>query len=66
MALTEDDRVLAALPLSHSYGLNGALFAPLLAGAAIALLERFSPEETLAAIARDPVQRAHGAPFTHR
>jgi len=55
MALTEEDRVLAALPLSHSYGLNGALFAPLLAGAAIALLERFSPEETLAAIARHRV-----------
>jgi long-chain acyl-CoA synthetase len=55
MALAEDDVVLAALPLSHSYGLNGALLAPLLAGAAVAVLERFSPEEALAAIARHRV-----------
>src|SRR5437899_11407 len=31
MALTADDVVLATLPLSHSFGLNGALLAPLLA-----------------------------------
>jgi long-chain acyl-CoA synthetase len=44
MALTADDVVLAALPLSHSFGLNGALLAPLLAGAAVRLVERFSPD----------------------
>lgn len=55
MALTPEDRVLAALPLSHSYGLNGSLLAPLWAGAAVVLLERFSPEEALAAIARHRV-----------
>lgn len=42
MALTPRDRVLAVLPLSHSYGINGALLAPLLAGATAAILERFS------------------------
>ena len=41
MALTTEDRVLAVLPFSHSYGLNGALLAPLLAGATVVLLERF-------------------------
>jgi long-chain acyl-CoA synthetase len=51
MGLTETDRVLAALPLAHSFGLNGALLAPLLAGATVVLQERFSPEETLGAIA---------------
>jgi long-chain acyl-CoA synthetase len=54
MALTPDDRVLAVLPLSHSFGINGALLAPLLAGATSVLVERFSPEAALAAV------RAHG------
>ena len=51
MALAPDDRVLAALPLAHSFGLNGALLAPLLAGVTVVLQERFTPEETLRAIA---------------
>ena len=55
MGLSESDRVLAALPLAHSFGLNGALLAPLLAGATVVLQERFSPEETLRAIARHRV-----------
>ena len=55
MALTESDVVLAALPLAHAYGLNGALLAPLLAGASVALVERFSPEAVLDAIRRHRV-----------
>jgi long-chain acyl-CoA synthetase len=55
MALTPADRVLAVLPFSHSYGLNGALLAPLVAGSAVVLLERFSPEDVLGAIARHRV-----------
>jgi long-chain acyl-CoA synthetase len=55
MALAPDDRVLAALPLAHSFGLNGALLAPLLAGVTVVLQERFSPEETLGAIGRHRV-----------
>lgn len=55
MALAPGDVVLAALPLSHSFGLNGALLAPLLAGATVALVERFSPEAALDAIARHRV-----------
>jgi long-chain acyl-CoA synthetase len=55
MALGPDDRVLGALPFSHSYGLNGALLAPLWAGATVVLLERFSPGDVLAAIARHRV-----------
>lgn len=54
LALEPDDVVLAGLPLSHSLGLNGALLAPLLAGAAVVLLERFTAEAALGAIA------AHG------
>ncbi len=55
MALDRNDRVLAVLPFSHSYGLNGALLAPLWAGACAVLLERFTPEDVLAAIARHRV-----------
>ena len=55
MALTPEDRVLGVLPFSHSYGLNGALLAPLWAGVTVVLLERFSPEEVLGAIARHRV-----------
>jgi long-chain acyl-CoA synthetase len=54
MALTPDDTVLAVLPLSHSYGLNGALLAPLAVGAEVVLLERFSPEAVTGAV------REHG------
>src|SRR2546427_1566334 len=39
-------------PLSHSFGLNGALLAPLLAGASVVLVERFAPEVVLEAIGR--------------
>jgi len=55
MRLTPQDVVLAALPLAHSFGLNGALLAPLLAGSTVAILPRFSPEEALRAIARHGV-----------
>jgi len=55
MRLTPGDVVLAALPLAHSFGLNGALLAPLLAGSTVALCERFGAEEALRAIARHRV-----------
>jgi long-chain acyl-CoA synthetase len=44
IGLRDGDVLLAALPLSHAFGINGALFAPLLAGATVALIERFVPE----------------------
>jgi long-chain acyl-CoA synthetase len=50
MELRATDVVLAALPLAHSLGLNGALLAPLVAGATVALLDRFTPEAVIAAI----------------
>jgi long-chain acyl-CoA synthetase len=55
MGLTDDDVVLAALPLSHSFGLNGALLAPLLAGAAIRLVERFVAEDVAPLLAGERV-----------
>src|SRR5262245_16489908 len=50
MGLRPDDVVLGVLPFAHSFGLNGALLAPLLAGACVAPLDRFTPESTLDAI----------------
>jgi long-chain acyl-CoA synthetase len=50
MALTPDDVVLAVLPLTHAFGFNGALLAPLLAGATVVLVERFTPDATADAI----------------
>jgi long-chain acyl-CoA synthetase len=55
MALTADDLVLAALPLSHSFGLNGALLAPLLAGATVRLVERFTPDGVAELLRREPI-----------
>jgi long-chain acyl-CoA synthetase len=55
MGLREDDVVLAALPLAHSFGLNGALLAPLLAGATVHLVERFVAEAAAAVVAREGV-----------
>jgi long-chain acyl-CoA synthetase len=55
MRLQPADVVLSALPLAHSLGLNGALLAPFYAGAGVAVVERFTPEATVAAIARHHV-----------
>jgi long-chain acyl-CoA synthetase len=51
MRLTADDVVLAALPLSHSFGLNAALLAPLTVGATVVLVERFDPDDVAATLA---------------
>jgi long-chain acyl-CoA synthetase len=55
MGLREDDVVLAALPLAHSFGLNGALLAPLLSGATVRLVERFVPEAVARTLETDGV-----------
>jgi long-chain acyl-CoA synthetase len=55
MGLTATDCVLAALPLSHSFGINGALLAPILAGARVAIVEPFTPAGALAGIAQHGV-----------
>jgi long-chain acyl-CoA synthetase len=55
MGLRPDDTVLVAVPLAHSLGLNGGLLAPLLIGATIVILERFTPEAVFAAVKKHRV-----------
>ena len=55
MGLSADDTVLVAVPLAHSLGLNGGLLAPLLTGATVVILERFTPEAVFAAIKKHRV-----------
>src|SRR4030095_6091750 len=55
MALTPTDCVLATLPLSHSFGINGALLAPILAGTPVALVGPLTPAGALAGIAQHGV-----------
>ncbi len=67
IGLRGDDVVLAALPLSHAFGLNGALLAPLLAGVTVRLVERFVPEAVAQVLARDEVTVLPGvATMFHR
>jgi long-chain acyl-CoA synthetase len=47
MALTADDRMLAALPLVHAFGLTVSLNAAVSAGAAVIPVERFHPLRVL-------------------
>jgi len=51
LQLRAEDRVLAVLPLAHSYGFRIALLAPLIAGAEIVLVRRFDAARTLAVLA---------------
>src|SRR5262249_6224687 len=50
MALGAGDVTLGVLPFSHSYGLNGALLAPLLTGGAVVALSRFAAADVLDAV----------------
>ncbi len=42
--LNSEERLLAVLPFFHGYGMNVCMNAPILAGASIVLLPRFSPQ----------------------
>ncbi|MCZ6805708.1 MAG: AMP-binding protein [Deltaproteobacteria bacterium] len=47
LALSDRDRVLGTLPLTHSYGIRMTLLVPFYAGASTVFVPRFSPERTL-------------------
>ena len=45
--LSEEDRILGTLPLTHSYGIRTTLLLPFLAGATTVFVPKFSPRRTL-------------------
>src|SRR5688572_11354428 len=51
-ALTPDDRLLHVMPLYHTNGVNNQLVAPFIAGASVALVERFRAEDVEEQVAR--------------
>jgi long-chain acyl-CoA synthetase len=60
--LTEDDVILGALPLFHSFGQTAAMNAGMMAGACLTLLPRFDPAKALGMIERDGVTVFLGVP----
>jgi acyl-CoA synthetase (AMP-forming)/AMP-acid ligase II len=60
--VTEDDVVIAALPLSHIYGLQITLNLPLAAGATVIILPRFELAAFLRAMQDYGVTRAEVVP----
>jgi acyl-CoA synthetase (AMP-forming)/AMP-acid ligase II len=61
----EEERVLAFLPFSHSFGFLGVLLSSLPGGAAL-FLEPFSPRATAATIERHRITVFPGTPFAFR
>jgi acyl-CoA synthetase (AMP-forming)/AMP-acid ligase II len=60
--LAPGDRVYAALPISHVFGLASVSMSALLAGAALHLVPRFTPEGLAAALENDGISILPGVP----
>src|SRR3954468_23070899 len=60
--ITEDDMILGALPLFHSFGQTCGLNAAVATGACLTLIPRFDPAKALEIIARDKVTVLEGVP----
>jgi long-chain acyl-CoA synthetase len=60
--LTEDDRLLGALPLFHSFGQTCTMNAAICAGAMVSLIPRFDPVKALEILQRDAVTVFEGVP----
>lgn len=59
---TAADNILCVLPMYHCFAWTCAVLFPLSVGAAITILEAFSPKETLAAIKKNQVTIMFGVP----
>src|SRR4051795_3996 len=60
--VSEQDMVLGALPLFHSFGQTCGLNAAVATGACLTLIPRFDPQKALEIIARDKVTVLEGVP----
>src|SRR4051794_21493298 len=59
---TEDDRMLGALPLFHSFGQTCALNCTIASGGLLSLIPRFDPAKALEIIQRDQITVFEGVP----
>jgi long-chain acyl-CoA synthetase len=62
LCLRGDDRILAALPLTHSYGIRMTLLAPFYAGAQSVLVERFQARRALELLGQERISWFPGVP----
>ncbi|MDT5368355.1 MAG: long-chain acyl-CoA synthetase [Mycobacterium sp.] len=62
LELQPDDVVMAAVPLSHAFGITCGLGAAFYTGATLALLPRFDPRQALARISAERVSVFQGVP----
>lgn len=62
-SLTWEDRVLVAIPLHHSYGMENGLLGPVLAGATVVLCPALDITATAAGLMRTGVTVFPGVPF---
>jgi long-chain acyl-CoA synthetase len=60
--LTDEDVLLGALPLFHSFGQTCTMNSAVFVGATVTMLPRFDPEKALEIIARDKVTIFQGVP----
>jgi long-chain acyl-CoA synthetase len=60
--ITEDDVLLGALPLFHSFGQTCALNASVFTGACLTMIPRFDPRKALEIVERDKVTIFEGVP----
>lgn len=63
VGLTSEDRVLAAIPLCHSYGVENGLLAPLLSGSTVYLCDGFDPAVVSRCLAQERISVFPGTPF---
>lgn len=63
VGLRPEDRVLAAIPLCHAYGVENAMLAPLVAGSCVLTCDGFPPAAITRAFAEGGVTVFPGVPF---
>lgn len=66
LTLTPDDRILAVVPLFHSYGFDLGVLAMLYSGATLLLRETFVPRQTFAELSNQRVTVFLGVPSMYR
>lgn len=65
-ALGPDDRILAAVPVVHSYGFDLGVLQALFVGATLVLEDAFVPRRSLAALAKGDITMFLGVPAQYR